>query len=207
MAKDQIGLRILTPSTQPHPTPPFPFFSPSLGIKFNKICELELYIKRLLLAALNSSLNVFFLQEKKSFLKNKKKNLEEERGIIVLILLPAVILRHFLEGEMASCLPNPNPNPSGPGSCWRKAACSPHPSTSAANTQRGSGEIKLTPGMNLNVPVHESLRRSGAGLRLLFAYHLIKGCVMETFLFGGPPTQKKQKTNVGFGKTAKVVLY
>lgn len=59
--------------------------------KFNKICKL--YIKRLLFAALNSSLNGFSLGE-----EIFSKNLEEEKGIIVLILLPPVILRQFFRG-------------------------------------------------------------------------------------------------------------
>lgn len=58
---------------------------------FNKICKL--YIKRLLFAALNSSLNGFSLGE-----EIFSKNLEEEKGIIVLILLPPVILRQFFRG-------------------------------------------------------------------------------------------------------------
>lgn len=58
------------------------------------------------------------LREKKSSLKT----LQEEKGIIALILLPAVILRQgFLEAEMASCLPYPIPNPSRPGESLKAA--------------------------------------------------------------------------------------
>lgn len=90
-AEDQTEFRT-TPPTHPTPTPPsaphLSSFSLSLSETFNKICKL--YIKRLLSAALNSSLNGFSPGE-----EIFSKNLEEERGIIVLILLPAVILRHF----------------------------------------------------------------------------------------------------------------
>lgn len=87
VSKDHIEFRILAP-----PSPPPPPLSLSLSRrKFNKICKL--YIKRLLFAALNSSLNGFSSGE-----EIFSKNLEEERGIIVLILLPAVILRHFFGG-------------------------------------------------------------------------------------------------------------
>lgn len=103
---DLIEFRILTPRA-----PPSSFTLHPSG-KFTQLCAL--YIKRLLLAALNSSLNGFSPGE-----EIFSKNLEEERGHYCFNPLTSSHFKTFLEGEMASCLPNPNLNPLGPRSCWR----------------------------------------------------------------------------------------
>lgn len=65
----------------------------------------------ILSCSLNSCLNGFALGEEIFSIggREEKKNLQEEKGIIVLILLPAVILKQgVLEPEMASRLPIPS---------------------------------------------------------------------------------------------------
>jgi hypothetical protein len=84
--------------------------------------------------------------------KSALKTLQEEKGIIALILLPAVVLRQgFVEAEMASCLPYPIPNPPRPeqtlkAKAWHLLAISPNsPSLSFSHSFSLSSNRKYTP--------------------------------------------------------------
>lgn len=125
---------------------------------------MRLYIKRLLLAALNSSLNGFSPGE-----EIFSKNLEEERGHYCFNPLSSSHFKTFLEGEMASCLPNPNLNPLGPRSCWRQQP-SLHLSISRISQQTrrdAGGEIKLKAGIKAQSHRAQVRKRSGHYLHII----------------------------------------
>lgn len=156
-------------SSRFEPSPHLPL-SVSLAENSTKICEL--YIKRLLSAALNSSLNGFSSGEE---IFSKKPRRRE--GHYCFNPLTSSHFKTFLEGEMASCLPNPNLNPSGPGSCWRQQ-CSLHLSISCIPTDHAftRRKIKLNTVLILKSPCKGLRRRDDR--YSIFAYHLINTCVV-----------------------------
>lgn len=154
-------------SSRFEPPPHLPL-SASLAESATKICEL--YIKRLLSAALNSSLNGFSSGEE---IFSKKPRRRE--GHYCFNPLTSSHFKTFLEGEMASCLPNPNLNPSGPGRLL-EAAVQPaslhhlHSHRSCIHTEAN----QMNHSINAQITVQQSAqkRRSVLDICISFNKHL-----------------------------------